>query len=58
MKTAVLWTLTVNRWMAVEPPVPVAVTVMVATPAATGVTVTWEPDTLTVAMRRADADAA
>ena len=42
-------TVTRNRCVATELSAPVAVTVMVATPAAAGVTVTCAPDTLTVA---------
>ena len=44
-------TVTVNAWAAdvFEPPVSVAVTVTVAVPGATGVTVTVLPDTNTVA---------
>ena len=45
----VSWTVTVKRWVADSPPGSLAVTVMVAVPAPTGVTVTILPSTLTVA---------
>ena len=50
-------TVTLNRCVATELSAPLAVTVMVATPAVTGVTVTCDPDTLTVATPGADEDA-
>ena len=50
-------TVTLNRCVAMELSAPLAVTVMVATPAATGVTVRFDPDMLTVAMPGADEDA-
>ena len=43
------WTVTSKRWLAVRPPGSVAVTVMVAVPAATAVAVTVLPDSATLA---------
>ena len=43
------WAVTIKRWNAALPPGSRAITVMVAVPAPTGVTVTILPSTLTVA---------
>ena len=57
MNTVVAITVTLNRSVAMELSAPFAVTVMVATPAATGVIVAFDPDMLTVATPVADEDA-